>query len=528
MADPVGKLDILVDFDLDKGSLDKISKQVQSFHKSLQKMANPIGGNKDLQTFLPSNIRTIGKEYQKLTSSLKKTYGFNDKQVKTIVGEYLKKDESNNIGYKLAQQAGIKNTKKWTLKELAAKEPEYQRLKSTFAGQGLSGGEVIAKLENELGFGYIQERGRKKEELGKYLSVKEKEKEEKKAYKLLEKETKLKQKGLPFLKELGGLKGFSKGLLGAGVVGGVTTLAGQAVSAYVSGQISKVEDFGVYGTADLSAMKKSMKVIGGKGWSGEAIEKALTSSFGYMTGKVQNIDQTLESDLGRMSIATLGRAPEYIQEYAELIAEAATKGTPKFREIMELADKISRDSNLTKADQRALISQITGSSEIAEKLMTNADIGGESLVELNKENYPAALAGITQGKKYKKAGQSIRKALVDAETKMNLSSELRNIIEEAEEKASKDKDISYWDTFWGTEKFNKRKDQYVKEGIDEKSALIPALEETYRKEAPLYGVTPIVNIENNFNVSSDYDAERAGDIVTDSINVNLKNSQEFD
>ena len=526
MADPVGKLDILVDFDLDKGSLDKISKQVQSFHKSLQKMANPIGGNKDLQTFLPSNIRTIGKEYQKLTSSLKKTYGFNDKQVKTIVGEYLKKDESNNIGYKLAQQAGIKNTKKWTLKELAAKEPEYQRLKSTFAGQGLSGGEVIAKLENELGFGYIQERGRKKEELGKYLSVKEKKKKEKKVYKLLEKETKLKQKGLPFLKELGGLKGFSKGLLGAGVVGGVTTLAGQAVSTYVSGQISKVEDFGAYGRADLSAMKKSLGVIGGSGWSTDAIEKALTSSFNYIEGKVQNIDQTLNSDLGRMSIATFGRAPEYIQEYSKLISEAFAKGTPKFREIMELADEIARDSNLTKADQRVLISRMTGSSEIAEKLMTNAFMKGKSLAELNKEYYPSALAGITQGKELKGAGQSIRKWWTDVSTEMNLNSELQKIIQEADEKASKE--FGFFGSIWNRSEFQKRRDQLVKSAIDEKSALIPALEETYRKEAPLYGITPIVNIKNNFNVSSDYDAERAGDIVTDSINVNLKNSQEFD
>lgn len=524
MADPVGKLDVLVDFDLDKGSLDKISKQVQSFHKSLQKMANPIGGNKDLQTFLPSNIRTIGKEYQKLTSSLKKTYGFNDKQVKTIVGEYLKKDESNNIGYKLAQQAGIKNTKKWTLKELAAKEPEYQRLKSTFAGQGLSGGEVISKLENELGFGYIQERGRKKEELGKYLSVKEKEKE-KKAYKLLEKETKLKQKGLPFLKELGGLKGFSKGLLGAGVVGGVTTLAGQAVSAYVSGQISKVEDFGAYGTADLSAMKKSFGVIGGKLWSTEAIEKALTSSFGYITSQTQNVDQTL-AGLGRMGIATGGRGSKYIAEYSDLIAEGYKTGTPKFREMMELADEIARDSNLTKTDQRALISQITGSSEIAEKLMTNAFMKKKSLAELNKEYYPSALAGITQGEELKGAGQSIRKWWTDVSTKMNLNSELQKIIQEADEKASKE--FGFFGSIWNRSEFQKRRDQLVKSAIDEKSALIPALEETYRKEAPLYGVTPIVNIENNFNVSSDYDAERAGDIVTDSINVNLKNSQEFD
>lgn len=525
MTDPVGKLDILVDFDLDKGSLDKISKQVQSFHKSLQKMANPIGGNKDLQTFLPSNIRTIGKEYQKLTSSLKKTYGFNDKQVKTIVGEYFKKDESNNIGYKLAQQAGIKNTKKWTLKELAAKEPEYQRLKSTFAGQGLSGGEVIAKLENELGFGYIQERGRKKEELGKYLSVKEKEKEEKKAYKLLEKETKLKQKGLPFLKELGGLKGFSKGLLGASVVGGVTTLAGQAVTAYVSGQISKVEDFGTYGTADLSAMKKSLGVIGGSGWSTDAIEKALTSSFSYITGKTQNIP-ALGSDLAQMAITTAGRGNQYIQRYADLIAEGHKTGTPKFREMMELTDEIARDSNLTKADQKALISQITGSSEIAEKLMTNAFMKKKSLAELNKEYYPSALAGITQGEELKGAGQSIRKWWTDVSTKMNLNSELQKIIQEADEKASKE--FGFFGSIWNRSEFQKRRDQLVKSAIDEKSALIPALEETYRKEAPLYGITPIVNIENNFNVSSDYDAERAGDIVTDSINVNLKNSQEFD
>lgn len=524
MADPVGKLDILVDFDLDKDSLDKISKQVQSFHKSLQKMANPIGGNKDLQTFLPSNIRTIGKEYQKLTSSLKKTYGFNDKQVKTIVGEYLKKDESNNIGYKLAQQAGIKNTKKWTLKELAAKEPEYQRLKSTFAGQGLSGGEVIAKLENELGFGYIQERGRKKEELGKYLSVKEKEKEEKKAYKLLEKETKLKQKGVPFLKELGGLKGFSKGLLGAGVVGGVTTLAGQAVSAYVSGQISKIEDFGAYGTAELSTLKKSMGVIGGKLWSTEAIEKALISSFGYITSQTQNIDQTL-AGFGRMSIATGGRGSKYVAKYGDLIA-AGRDGNPRFIETMELADEIANDKNLSKTDQRALISQITGSSEITKKLMTNAEIRKYSLAELNKEFYSKALAGITQGKENKELGQDVRKSLIDAEIDMNLRSELEKIVQKADEKASKE--FGFFGSIWNRSEFQKRRDQLVKSAIDEKSALIPALEETYRKEAPLYGVTPIVNVENNFNVSSDYDAERAGKIITDSINVNLKNSQEFD
>lgn len=525
MADPVGKLDILVDFDLDKGSLDKISKQVQSFHKSLQKMANPIGGNKDLQTFLPSNIRTIGKEYQKLTSSLKKTYGFNDKQVKTIVGEYLKKDESNNIGYKLAQQAGIKNTKKWTLKELAAKEPEYQRLKSTFAGQGLSGGEVIAKLENELGFGYIQERGRKKEELGKYLSVKEKEKEEKKAYKLLEKETKLKQQGLPFLKELGSLKGFSKGLLGVGFAGGIATLIGKAIASYIGGQVSKVEDFGAYGTAELSTLKKSMGVIGGDFWSTEEIEKILTSSFSYMTSKTQNIDQTM-SELGRLSFATGGRGSKYIEKYADLIAAGKRDGNPRFIETMELAAKIAGDKNLSKTDQRALITHMIGSAEMAEKLMTNAEIGKYDLAELNKEYSSSALAGITQGEELKGAGQSIRKWWTDVSTKMNLNSELQKIIQEADEKASKE--FGFFGSMWNRSEFQKRRDQLVKSAVDEKSALIPALQETYKRDASAYGITPIINVENNFNVSSDYDAERAGDIVTDSINVNLKNSQEFD
>lgn len=271
-------------------------------------------------------------------------------------------------------------------------------------------------------------------------------------------------------------------------------------------------------------MKKSLGVIGGSGWSTEAIEKALTSSFGYITSQTQNIDQTL-AGLGRMGIATGGRGSKYVAKYGDLIA-AGRDGNPRFRETMELADEIANDKNLSKTDQRALISQITGSSEITEKLMTNAEIGKYSLAELNKEYYPKALAGITQGEELKGAGQSTRKWLTDVSTKMNLNSELQKIIQEADEKASKE--FGFFGSIWNRSEFQKRRDQLVKSAIDEKSALIPALEETYRKEASLYGVTPIVNIENNFNVSSDYDAERAGDIVTDSININLKNSQEFD
>lgn len=509
MADPVGKLDIQVGFDLDKSSLTDISRQVASFHKTLSKTLMG-SGNKDLQPFLPINLKTIGREYKSLTSSLKKTYGFNDKQVKTVIDNYFRANENNAIGLKLAQQAGVKkSTKSWTLQQLVSKSDRYELLKKEYQDEGYSKGWVTRKLNKEFGSNFSQSQEKAKNT---------------KAFKLLKEETKLKQKGLPFLKELGSLKGFSKGLLGVGFAGGVATLAGKMVSSYVGGQISKVEDFGTYGTADLSAMKKSLGVIGGSGWSTEAIEKALTSSFGYITGKTQNIP-ALGSDLAQMAIATAGRGNQYIQRYADLIAEGHKTGTPKFREMMELADEIAR-SNLGKADQRALISQMTGSSEIAEKLMTNAFMKKKGLAELNKEYYPSALAGITQGEEVKGVGQSIRKWWIDASTKMNLNSELKKIIQEATNKATEE--YGFFGSMWNRSEFQKRRDQLVKSAVDEKSALIPALQETYKRNASAYGVTPIVNVENNFNVSSDYDAERAGNIITNSINVNLKKSQEFD
>lgn len=510
MADPVGKLDIQVGFDLDKSSLTDISRQVASFHKTLSKTL--MGkGNKDLQPFLPINLKTIGREYRSLTSSLKKTYGFNDKQVKTVIDNYFKANENNAIGLKLAQQAGVKRVtaKNWTLQQLISKSDRYELLKKEYQEEGYTGSSLTKKLNKEFGRGYSQSYEKTKNT---------------KAYKLLEKETKLKQQGLPFLKELGSLKGFSKGLLGVGFAGGVATLVGKTVASYVGGQISKVEDFGAYGTADLSAMKKSMGVIGGKLWSTEAIEKALTSSFGYITSKTQNIDQTM-SELGRMSFATRGRGSKYIAEYGDLIA-AGGDGNPRFREIMELADKIAKDKNLTKTDKRALISHMTGSSEITEKLMTNAEIGKYNLTELNKEYYPDALAGITQGKEYKELGQDVRKKLIDTETYMNLRSELEKIIQKADEKTSEE--FGFWGSMWNHSDFLKRRDQLVKNMVDEKSNLIPALQDIYKSNALSYGITPIVNVNNNINVSNDYDAEKAGNIITDTINVNLKNSQKLD
>lgn len=507
MADPVGKLDIQVGFDLDEGSLNKIARK-------MQKLSNKVLAHKDLNlgeelhTGFSKGLKGLSKEYKGFLKDIKASYGITNAQARELAKQSL---GNNGFAIRFLEKGEEKRklSKNWTLQQLASKSDRYELLKKQFQEEGYAGGSLTRRLNREFGRGYSQSYEKAKNT---------------KAFKLLKEETKLKQKGLPFLKELGSLKGFSKGLLGVGFAGGVATLAGKMVSSYIGGQISKVEDFGTYGTADLSAMKKSLGVIGGSGWSTDAIEKALTSSFGYITGKTQNIP-ALGSDLAQMAIATAGRGNQYIQRYADLIAEGHKTGTPKFREMMELADEIAR-SNLGKADQRALISQMTGSSEIAEKLMTNAFMKKKGLAELNKEYYPSALAGITQGEEQKGIGQSIRKLWIDATTKANLNSELQKIIQEADEKATEE--FGLFGSMWNRSEFQKRRDQLVKSAVDEKSALIPALQETYKRDASAYGVTPIVNVENNFNVSSDYDAERAGNIITNSINVNLKKSQEFD
>ena len=508
MADPVGKLDIQVGFDLDEGSLVKIAKKMQKLSDKLLAHKN-LNLGEELHTDFSKGLKGLLKEYKSFLKNIKTAYGVTNAQAKELAKQSLGK---NGFAIRFLEKGEEKTkpSKNWTLQQLASKSNKYELLKKEYQEEGYTGSSLTKKLNKEFGRNYSQSYEKAKNT---------------KAFKLLKEETKLKQKGLPFLKELGNLKGFTKGIFGVGFAGGVATLAGQAVSSYVGGQISKVEDYGAYGTADLSAMKKSMKVIGGDGWSGEAIEKALTSSFGYMTGKTQNI-QTLGSDLAQMGIATGGRGSKYLTEYSNLIAEGYSDGTPKFREIMELSDKISRDKNLTKTDQKVLISKMTGSSEIAEKLMTNTDIGKYNLVDLNKEYYLNALAGISKGKRYKELGQDFRKNLIDIETNMNLNSELEKIVQKADQKASEE--FGFWGSIWNRGDFLKRRDQLVKNEIDEKSRLIPALQETYKKNALSYGITPIVNINNNFNVSNDYDTERAGNKITDIIDVNLKNSQEFD
>lgn len=503
MADPVGKLDIQVGFDLDEGSLNKIAKK-------MQRLSNKVLAHKDLNlgeelhTGFSKGLKGLSKEYKNYLKDIKASYGITNAQARELAKQSL---GNNGFAIRFLEKGEERRklSKNWTLQQLASKSDKYELLKKQFQEEGYVGGSLTRKLNREFGRGYSQSYEKAKNT---------------KAFKLLKEETKLKQKGLPFLKELGNLKGFTKGLLGAGFAGGVATLAGKMVSSYVGGQISKVEDFGAYGTADLSAIKKSLGVIGGEDWA----KKVAPSSFSYITGKTQNIP-ALGSDLAQMAIATAGRGNQYIQRYADLIAEGHKTGTPKFREMMELADEIAR-SNLGKADQRTLISQITGSSEIAEKLMTNAFMKKKSLAELNKEYYPSALAGITQGEDLKGAGQSIRKWWIDTSTNMNLRSELQKIIQEANNKATEE--FGFFGSMWNRSEFQKRRDQLVKRAVDEKSALIPALQETYKKDASAYGVTPIINMENNFNVSSDYDAERAGDIIANSIDVNLKKSQEFD
>lgn len=509
MADPVGKLDIQVGFDLDEGSLNKIAKK-------MQRLSNKVLAHKDLNlgeelhTGFSKGLKGLSKEYKNYLKDIKASYGITNAQARELAKQSL---GNNGFAIRFLEKGEEKTkpSKDWTLQQLASKSNKYELLKKEYQEEGYKGSSLTKKLNKEFGRNYSQSYEKSKNT---------------KAFKLLKEETRLKQQGLPFLKELGNLKGFSKGLLGVGFAGGIATLIGKVIASYIGGQVSKVEDFGAYGTAELSTLKKSMGIIGGDLWSTEEIEKILTSSFSYMASKTQNIDQTM-SELGRLSFATGGRGSKYVAKYGDLIAAGKRDGNPRFIETMELAAEIAGDKNLSKTDQRALITQMIGSSEMAEKLMTNAEIGKYNLAELNKEYSRSALAGFTKGKKHKEAAQDIRKAKIDAETRLNLSSEYEAIENKATAQAMKE---------FGGKKgailnlsaYLKRKNELIKEGVDEKAQLIPALKDVYKKEMSSSRAIPNFIINNNFNVSSDNDAERAGNIITDIINVNLKNSQEFD
>ena len=264
MADPVGKLDIQVGFDLDKSSLTDISRQVASFHKTLSKTL--MGSeNKDLQPFLPVNLKTIGREYKTLTSSLKKTYGFNDKQIKTVIDNYFRTNDNNFIGLKLAQQAGVKKVaaKNWTLQQLASKSDRYELLKKEYQEEGYTGGSLTRKLNKEFGRGYSQSYEKAKNT---------------KAFKLLKEETKLKQKGLPFLKEMGKLGGMGKFLKVLGPIGKAGAFAYPAYLGFKANE-------GIYRekqtyTGYSKALREAVNVYGG----GQKGVDALSSFYGRFYG----------------------------------------------------------------------------------------------------------------------------------------------------------------------------------------------------------------------------------------------------
>lgn len=263
MADPVGKLDIQVGFDLDKSSLTDISRQVASFHKTLSKTLMG-SGNKDLQPFLPVNLKTIGREYKTLTSSLKKTYGFNDKQIKTVIDNYFRTNDNNFIGLKLAQQAGVKRAtaKNWTLQQLASKSDRYELLKKEYQEEGYTGSSLTRKLNREFGRGYSQSYEKAKNT---------------KAFKLLKEETKLKQKGLPFLKEMGklGSKGLSATVGKLGVAGGLAYLTYQGFKAN-EGIYREKQTY----TGYSKALREAVNVYGG----GQKGVDALSGFYGRFYG----------------------------------------------------------------------------------------------------------------------------------------------------------------------------------------------------------------------------------------------------
>lgn len=444
MADPVAQLEALLSVDVDKSSLRKASKEIESLRKSIRGGMTDEAGRSPLA----ENLKSTTRQYKTTLTQIKKAFGANDRQAKTIINETLGKDK-RNLGFKLAQQSDVKGgrAKKWTLRELVSKEEEYQRLRATFSGQGLSGAEVIAKLNKELGPNFVQERGRRRAEIERYNLTKKENKERKQSLALYKK--------LGYLGKVAG-------------VGSVATIVNKVVSSTLRAGNNKLQSLYKFGGAELATMKKVYGNIGGSFWSNKEIEKATESSFSYIQQKAQNLP-SIGADIKSMSIATMGRGSQYIQRYAGLVAEGARTGEPKYREISLLANEIA-GSNLSAADKRALMNQMLGSEELTESMLKNAGQRGTKYFEdAINEYYSTSMAGVSQAQNIDNLRVAFNRAEIEAGTAESVQTEINDIRDQAEKTAGEKS--GFFSRLFGTEEYQKNYQEAAHKELERRASM---------------------------------------------------------
>lgn len=513
MAEPVAELDALLSIELDKSSFNKLNNQMKELRASLK---STMSGGVTREP-LAQNLQTTTQQYKKTISQIKKVYGANDKQARAIMSSGLGADKSS-LSYRLAQMSDKKATKSknWTLKELAAKEEDYQFYKKMFSGKGYSGGQMIAKLNKELGPNYIQTRGKRKAEIEEYLLMKKENKERKKSIAL--------QKGAKALGKLAG-------------VGSAAAVVKKVVESAVRAGSNKLQSMYGYGGADMATMKKVFGVMAGDLFSNEEAEKYVDQMFGHITSKTQSLP-SIGSDIKNMAIATMGRGTDFIQRYVEMIAEGAQTGTPQYERILGLANEVA-GSGMSAADKRALITQMIGSEEAAGSLLKNAGVKGASdYSRLVRKYKPLANAGITAADQGYITRTKINEKEMDIGTAYNRGMEEQDIITKAESEASEKTGL--WNSLFKTKKYKDAYQEAAKKewkkrysraglgGLKSKETM-----ETLGIEdvAPQIGSTTTkggdINITNNlYGNPSQEQVNAAGKLTKDETkNVNTKNMQ---
>lgn len=513
MAEPVAELDALLSLELDKSSFNKLNNQMKELRASIK---STMSGGVTKEP-LAQSLQATTQQYKKTITQIKKAFGANDRQARAIMSSGLGEDKSS-LSYKLAQMSNKKATKSknWTLRELAAKEDDYQFYKKMFSGKGYSGGQMIAKLNKELGPNFIQTRGKRKAELEEYLLMKKENKERKKSLNLYK-----------------GLKNVGK-LVGVGTVGAIVK---KVITSAIKAGGSKQTSLYRYGGNAYSALDKAFGAIGGVFSNDEAREAARA-----VTGHIEHKTQTLPSigeDIRSMAIATMGRGTDFIQRYVQLIAEGAQTGRPQTLAISKLADEVAA-SGLSEADKSALMRGMLGSDKAVDMIMENSKIEGKKNFTKQINKYaPTSNAGVTEANVWTRLKNWWNRTELDIGTELNKGSERYHNAREAQEAV--DKEMSAEEQFLNPQKAMALKEKKMNEGLKRRAginALENSKEERERQKQIAQmgafgmggGFIPggdIFNITNNlYGNPSQEQVNAAGKLTKDETkNVNTKNMQ---
>lgn len=393
MADPVGKLDIQVGFDLDEGSLVKIAKKMQNLsdklltHKSLN-----LG--EELHTDFSKGLKGLSKEYKSFLKDIKTTYGVTNAQAKELAKQSLGK---NGFAIRFLEKGEEKTkpSKNWTLQQLISKSDKYELLKKEYQEEGYKGSSLTKKLNKEFGRNYSQSYEKANQT---------------KAYKLLKEETKLKQKGLPFLKEMGKLggKGLSATVGKLGVVGGLAYLAYQGFKSN-EGIYREKQTYTDYS----KAMRETVDVYGGG-------QKGIDALSGFY-GKFYGFQEKLQRGMADTSIFTK-------------LAKATGDS--------ELIDSLMRDDTktfFTKVLNKAAQLKDAEAYNLFEAIGFSPDVGMDLVKDVRSGEFQKYLAkrekrervGETAGEKSLKIGEKARKVINTIKDFGNLSLDVISLIPEA-------------------------------------------------------------------------------------------------